>query len=152
MFGRPSSSFLPADVVKLLQQTQKGVRGLRQSLRWFASLGRIDDQTWFELQFNPEETRAKYHIPMPDLPPDEVQLGFTARTGRVNLQQAFDFYQYVVSKCELRTKRQPRILDFGGGWGRISRFFLRDTWYLRQEAINSSSNSKNSIDARTRCT
>jgi hypothetical protein len=61
------------------------------------------------------------------VPPDEIQLEFTARCGRANLQQAFSFYQYVCSASRIPEIREPRILDFGAGWGRISRFFLRDT-------------------------
>jgi len=87
----------------------------------------IDDHTWFELQLKPHEALQTYGISLPALPPDEVQLGFTARAGRANLEQAFSFYQYVRAACTLADIREPRILDFGAGWGRISRFFLRDT-------------------------
>jgi hypothetical protein len=85
----------------------------------------IDDETWFDLQLRPADARRKYGIPLPELPPDEVQLAFTARAGYVNLQQAFSFYRYVRSVCRLG--RRPTILDLGAGWGRIARFFLRDT-------------------------
>lgn len=87
----------------------------------------IDDDTWFELQFSPEDALRRYGIVLPAFPPDDVQLGFTGRSGRSNLQQAFSFYRYVCAVCRLKDLREPRILDFGGGWGRISRFFLRDT-------------------------
>ena len=92
----------------------------------------LDDTSWFELQFHPEEALEKHGIRLPGLPPDEVQMGFTARAGRVNLQQAFSFYRYVCSVSHLNEIKEPTILDFGGGWGRISRFFLRDT---RPESI-----------------
>jgi hypothetical protein len=91
------------------------------------SQGGIDDQAWFELQFDPAEALKSYGIVLPALPPDEVQLGFTARAGRKNLEQAFSFYQHVCAVTGIREVDQPRILDFGAGWGRISRFFLRDT-------------------------
>jgi len=87
----------------------------------------IDDNTWFELQFRPQEALKYLGIRLPTLPPDEVQKRFTASCGRNNLQQAFSFYKYVRSSCKLTTINEPKILDFGGGWGRISRFFLRDT-------------------------
>ncbi len=87
----------------------------------------IPDDLWFELQFDAPKVYSKYGIRLPSLPPDEVQLAFTARAGRVNLQQAFSFYQYVRETCRLLELEQPMILDFGGGWGRIARFFLRDT-------------------------
>ena len=40
--------------------------------------------------------------------------------------QAFSFYQYVCAVCQLNKIDSPKVLDFGGGWGRIARFF-RDT-------------------------
>jgi 2-polyprenyl-3-methyl-5-hydroxy-6-metoxy-1,4-benzoquinol methylase len=88
---------------------------------------KVDDAEWFELQFNPELALAKYGIALPALPSDDVQVGFTGLSGRVNLLQAFSFYRYVSSICRIHQVIEPRILDFGGGWGRISRFFLRDT-------------------------
>ena len=88
---------------------------------------KIMDHEWFELQFKPEEALKKYGIILPTLPSDEIQLGFTGLCGRVNLQQAFSFYRYVCSVSRISDIKEPRILDFGGGWGRISRFFLRDT-------------------------
>ena len=88
---------------------------------------KIKDDEWFELQFWPEEALKKYGVMLPMLPSDEIQIGFTGLCGRVNLQQAFSFYRYVCSVCQINDIREPRILDFGGGWGRVSRFFLRDT-------------------------
>ncbi len=87
----------------------------------------ISDEEWFELQFRPEECRAQYGIPLPTMPADEVQIGFTALSGRSNLQQAFGFYQHLLTACRIRTMGHPKVLDFGGGWGRISRLFLRET-------------------------
>jgi SAM-dependent methyltransferase len=88
---------------------------------------KIGDDDWFELQFNPELALQRYGIALPRLPSDDVQLGFTAQCGRPNLQEAFSFYRYVISTCRLEQITEPRILDFGGGWGRVSRFFLRET-------------------------
>jgi len=88
---------------------------------------KIPDDEWFELQFKPEEVRNRYGIMLPTLPSDDVQVGFTALSGRLNLQQAFNFYRHVLSICRLNNIAEPRILDFGGGWGRISRFFFRET-------------------------
>src|SRR5436305_13071568 len=88
---------------------------------------KINDNEWFELQFSAEEALEKYGIVLPTLPSDDVQVGFTGLCGRDNLEQAFGFYRYVSSVCRINDISGPRILDFGGGWGRVSRFFLRDT-------------------------
>lgn len=88
---------------------------------------KLSDQEWYDLQFDPEKARSVYKIPLPGLPSDDTQVGFTAQSGESNMRQAFDFYVYMREVCHLDKVRQPKVLDFGGGWGRISRFFLRDT-------------------------
>lgn len=101
--------------------------GIRKISPARSAVPKIQDDEWFELQFNPELAHAKYRITLPALPSDEVQVSFTGLAGRTNLQQAFSFYQFVSRSCQLDQIVEPRILDFGGGWGRVSRFFLRDT-------------------------
>lgn len=86
----------------------------------------ISDYEWFEANLNPQEYRSLLDIAIPDLPSDEVQLRFTGRTGRENLQQAFDFYKFVLANVPEHGMDQQSVLDFGGGWGRILRFFLRE--------------------------
>lgn len=89
--------------------------------------GPLSERRWFSLQFKPHEALRRYGIPLPSLPPDEVQERFTGMSGRANLLQAFSFYTHIVEKSPLRSLEEPAVLDFGGGWGRIARFFLRDT-------------------------
>ena len=87
----------------------------------------IDDDRWFEIQFDPKAANEKYGVTLPSLPTDDVQVGFTGLGGRQNLRQAFEFYRYVRDVCGLAEIDNPYLLDFGGGWGRVSRFFLRHT-------------------------
>lgn len=86
-----------------------------------------DDKVWFEFQLRPENALKYGKMKLPSLPPDDVQRRFTARSGKENLLQAFHFYKFLRETCSLEQINQPKILDFGGGWGRISRFFFRDT-------------------------
>ena len=85
----------------------------------------ISDQKWLEANLNPALPVAR-QLAIPDLPPEEVQLRFTGRTGQANLQQAFDFYRFVLANMPERGIGHQRLLDFGGGWGRVLRFFLRE--------------------------
>lgn len=87
----------------------------------------LDDDLWFELQLRPQAALKYYGLRLPSLPPDKVQIAFTARAGRENLRQAFNFYKHIYSHCKLSGNDQLKVLDFGCGWRRISRFFLRDT-------------------------
>jgi hypothetical protein len=77
------------------------------------------DEQWFEYNLNPQTW-------IPDLPPANIQIRFTGATGRQNLTQAFEFYKFVLGRLPPGNGARYRILDFGGGWGRILRFFLRD--------------------------
>ena len=86
----------------------------------------ISNDEWFEANLSPHEYRAKLGVPIPDLPLDEVQVRFTGRQGRENLQHAFDFYKFVLDQLPDLVVNKYDVLDFGGGWGRVLRFFLRE--------------------------
>ncbi len=91
----------------------------------------ISDQEWFEANLNPQIYRdaywARLGVGLPDMPPDDIQWRFTGRSGRENLQQAFDFYKFVLDNLpQDGTMERHHLLDFGGGWGRILRLFLRE--------------------------
>jgi hypothetical protein len=85
----------------------------------------ISDEEWLELNVNPERGHEALGFDLPSLPPDEVQKNFTGRSGRPNIELAFQFYSFIRENY-LRTD-EPTIMDFGSGWGRIARLFLRDT-------------------------
>jgi len=90
----------------------------------------ISDQEWFEANLNPqlyrETYRARLGFGLPDIPTDEIQWRFAGRSGRENLQQAFDFYKFVLGKLPQGGTGKYDLLDFGAGWGRILRLFLRE--------------------------
>jgi SAM-dependent methyltransferase len=89
----------------------------------------ISDGFWFWLcSEGPRRSPSLRHI-LPGMPDEHVQLMFTGATGDSVLREGFsayrlfkDLYEHHVgdiAQCE-------SILDFGCGWGRIIRFFLRD--------------------------
>jgi 2-polyprenyl-3-methyl-5-hydroxy-6-metoxy-1,4-benzoquinol methylase len=86
----------------------------------------IDDVEWFELQFDPARAQEKYGIILPAFPDDATQISFTGMCGRPNLQQAFNFYLHARAVSGIGKLSDPRIMDFGAGWGRIARLFLRE--------------------------
>jgi 2-polyprenyl-3-methyl-5-hydroxy-6-metoxy-1,4-benzoquinol methylase len=86
----------------------------------------VSDNLWLKANLDPEFGRTALGIEIPDLPPSEIQLRFTGETGQKNLQQAFDFYRFVLEHSPKIDKGKYKFVDFGGGWGRILRFFLRE--------------------------
>lgn len=68
-------------------------------------------------------------VTLPGFPPDEIQKRTTGQSGVPTLKEAFVFYQdcyRTFKELALPFKDNSLLLDFGCGWGRISRFFLRD--------------------------
>lgn len=83
----------------------------------------ISDANWLAFNLDPKSST----ISLPTLPDAETQIMFTGRAGRPNLQQAFEFYKFVSQHMPPDIGAPYRVVDFGGGWGRILRFFLRET-------------------------
>jgi hypothetical protein len=90
---------------------------------WAAQLS---DDEWFKAIDISNGTRNPAHPNIPGLPSSDVQLRFSGRNGTDNLRQAFDFYRFCLRSIGA-IGDTGRILDFGCGWGRIARFWLRET-------------------------
>jgi SAM-dependent methyltransferase len=66
---------------------------------------------------------------IPQMPDDNVQRNWTGNTGETTLREALHFFQIVCAMTRNYSREiheNSSILDYGCGWGRIIRFFLRD--------------------------
>ena len=66
---------------------------------------------------------------LPTFPSDTIQSNTTGQSGVPTLKEAFLFYKDCINTFEVLGKpisENAKVLDFGIGWGRIARFFLRD--------------------------
>lgn len=66
---------------------------------------------------------------LPRFPTEELQRNTTGLSSEAALHQAHAFYEDVQSalaKAGVRLEPGSRLLDFGFGWGRISRVFMHD--------------------------
>ena len=66
---------------------------------------------------------------IPRFPPDAVQIRTTGRAGVETLKEALYYYEdclEIYKKLRTVNKENDRLLDFGVGWGRILRFFMKD--------------------------
>ena len=85
-------------------------------------LQKPNDADWMTLLANPDES-------VPPLPPREIQEHFCGLSGLRAMQQAVAFYAAIRDFCKENGKpiqSMKAILDFGCGWGRITRCFLRE--------------------------
>jgi hypothetical protein len=87
------------------------------------------DRFWRWLVLRGAQRRYGLETVLPGVPADEMQRNWTGSTGESTLQEAFDFYRLVLERARAHgrpIRRETRVLDFGCGWGRIIRFFLRE--------------------------
>jgi SAM-dependent methyltransferase len=88
--------------------------------------GGFDDEQWRWISTAGVEENESLARCLPPLPAKEVQLRFTGDSGRSTLQRAFAVYSRLRELCGTHHVALHRVLEFGCGWGRILRFFVRD--------------------------
>lgn len=89
----------------------------------------MSDSEWFEVLLKSLDRSVVDGIEMAGFPPEELQRQFVGMSGPQALNEAFNFYSEIkryAGKLAQKLGRDSRILDFGCGWGRIIRFFLKD--------------------------
>jgi SAM-dependent methyltransferase len=91
--------------------------------------GHDSRQDWLEQMITAASGKSP-SPPLPGFPDAETQRRTTGAAGAATLHEAFQFYIDVVETFERLSGRalndQDRILDFGTGWGRVLRFFIRE--------------------------
>jgi SAM-dependent methyltransferase len=81
-------------------------------------------EEWYWLNVYGEGVFPSLRGYLPALPPEELQVRFTGDHGAHTLREAFSFYRIVTQAA---SPSRPKVaMDFGCGWGRITRFFIKD--------------------------
>ncbi len=86
---------------------------------------------WFETVCESYLHRPTYYEgkELPGFPSEAIQSNTTGQSGIATLKEAFVFYQdctETFSKLGSPIDPKHHLLEFGVGWGRIARFFLRE--------------------------
>lgn len=98
-----------------------------KSIHEYAS--QLSDGEWFEVIVNSIENPFVGNLELPGFPPHEIQRNIVGSSGKHALGEGFNFYSEIkqcAAKLGRPLTRDSRILDFGCGWGRMIRFFLKD--------------------------
>jgi SAM-dependent methyltransferase len=94
-----------------------------------ALFGGISDGYWYWLNTEGYRESPSLRGILPAMPDDDVQEQFTGTKGDAVMQEGFDAYRLFRDQYESRVgplARCEAVLDFGCGWGRIIRFFIKD--------------------------
>jgi SAM-dependent methyltransferase len=93
------------------------------------AFGRVSDEYWFWLNTEGIRTRPLLREALPGLPDEATQIKFIGSAGDHALREGFNFYQL----CKQAYREHAgdfsgcgKVLDFGCGWGRMLRFYLKD--------------------------
>jgi SAM-dependent methyltransferase len=87
--------------------------------------GELSDDEWKAAWLSTETNSNFQGIEFPSVPDPQMQLQLHGSASwEITMREAFDFYGYVKARGLLSGAR--RFLDFGCGWGRMTRPFMRD--------------------------
>ena len=90
----------------------------------------MSEQAWFETLVSSlnQERKSPLGETLPSFPSEELQRNTTGLSSEAALKQAYAFYEDVtdaLSRAGIPLDADSRVLDFGYGWGRISRVFMK---------------------------
>jgi SAM-dependent methyltransferase len=81
---------------------------------------------WRDRLLTSVHTREQNGLVYPGFPDERTQRQFVGSDGEAALSEAYAFYDFVLLHGLAQPRAPGGYLDFGCGWGRIARFFLRD--------------------------
>jgi SAM-dependent methyltransferase len=94
----------------------------------FALFRDLDDDLWAVLLTQEYELYPNIRALLPDVPAAELQERWNGASGLELMNQSKDFYARARDRFERHRGglEAANVLDFGCGWGRLTRFFARD--------------------------
>jgi SAM-dependent methyltransferase len=97
----------------------------------FKKFQKINDLEWIDLLFKSVDTQVIGNIKFPGFPEKNIQIGMIGNFGKNALHEAAHIYQEVRRIAKQQNKafnEKTTLLDFACGYGRHTRFYLKDIY------------------------
>ena len=89
----------------------------------------LDDRDWLNALLNSVDVPSYRGFPMAGFPAEALQVGMIGSSNQGALREGFNFYRAVRDICSKHGQQwdgEGALLDFGTGWGRYARIFMKD--------------------------
>jgi len=89
----------------------------------------VSDGHWLWMHTKGYRRHPELRRILPSLPDETTQFSFTGASGDATLREAFMAYRVIKEAVQdhiVHSEGLGTVLDFGCGWGRVIRFFLKD--------------------------
>jgi SAM-dependent methyltransferase len=109
---------------------QNDQSGSADPLLVFSTCSRVPDSAWQQVILNSVDNGFFNGVRLPGFADSTLQRNTVGSSGRQALHEGFTFYSILkkhAEKYSAPVHKASRILDFGCGWGRYIRYFLKDT-------------------------
>ena len=96
---------------------------------YYDKVCKFSDEQYFNMLLKSINLPIVNGIKMPGFATEQIQRNFVGSSNEQTLREAYNFYTYVKETCKSLGRpitANSKILDFGCGWGRFIRFFLKD--------------------------
>jgi SAM-dependent methyltransferase len=112
----------------LASRYRRQVNAALESANAPLSFSGLEDEAWFWANTEGYREDARLRELLPAMPDDFTQLRFTGVAGDRTLREGFEAYRLFKEIFQQHggDLARARVLDYGCGWGRIIRFFLKD--------------------------
>lgn len=118
-----------ADTLRLELQLPRLERwNSRDSDAW-NTIHALDDRTWLNALLSSVDIPSYRGFPMAGFPPEQLQVWMVGSSNESALREGFNFYRAVRDVCHKNGQDwngEGKLLDFGTGWGRYARIFMKD--------------------------